>query len=631
MEVLAGRYRLIEPIGSGGMAEVWRARDERVGREVAVKLLYEHVHPVERQRFAQEVRALAALSHPGVVAIYDLGEEAGRTFFVMELVKGGTFDRLGPFEAGVEGLAALEAALEVLSALEHLHGRGILHRDLTPKNILLTEEGRPKLMDFGLAYLSDATRHFTRTGYTLGTPQYMAPEQAKGGALTPAADLYSFGAVLYRTLTGRPPFEGEHDQAVLYQHVYEPPPDPVMLNPALPEELAAWLLRMLAKDPAGRPASAAQARRELAAILGAVRDSLTATARAGAARSGHYPAGPVRPELLELQNRAAFEGEAVWPVEPVADAGLLALGAGAALHLFRLPGLQPLTPFAAGDEVTAAAALCRGRVYYADWEGVLRSRGLGGARHFEFKSRAEVTASPLVTARRVYLAGRDGYLYALDHQGELEWAFEAGGHISAGPTLYRNLLFAASESGWLFALDPVSGKLVYKVETGPIHAHVPAGGGLLILPTWAGEVHAFDPLTREVRWTYDVEGELWGSPAVGGGRVYVAGWSGVLYALELENGDEAWTARVGRVTAGLSLAGGVLYVASEAGELIAFDAASGAELWRAEGLGGVQAAPLPLAGRLYAASLEGSLYEFAESGPAQANLSSRSKKSSSSP
>ena len=612
MEVLAGRYRLVEPIGSGGMAEVWRARDERVGREVAVKLLYTHVHPLERERFAQEVRALAALSHPGVVAIYDLGEEEGQTYFVMELVRGGTFDRLGPFEAGVEGLAILEAALEVLAALAHLHGRGILHRDLTPKNILLTEEGRPKLMDFGLAYLSEATRHFTRTGYTLGTPQYMAPEQAKGLPLTPAADLYSFGAVLYRTLTGSPPFEGEHDQAILYQHVYEPPPDPLERNPALPARLGAWLLRMLAKEPEKRPQSAAQARAELAALLAEARASLTGIARAGASRSGHYPAGPTRPETLRPAARAAFEGEAVWPTEPVHSGGLLAFGAGPALHLFRVPGLEAQTPFAAGDEVTAAAALAGGRAYYADWEGVLRARGLGGARQFEFQTRAEVTASPLVTARRVYLAGRDGYLYALDHQGELAWAFEAGGHLSAGPTLYRRMLFAASESGWLFALDPTSGQLIYKVQTGPIHAHVPAAAGVLVLPTWAGEVHGFDPLAREVLWTYDIEGELWGSPAVGTGKVFVAGWSGVLYALDLHSGDEVWTAQPGRVTAGLSLAAGVLYAATEAGELIAYEAASGRELWRAEGLGGMQAAVLPLAGRLYAASLEGKIYEFAE-------------------
>ncbi len=167
------------------MAEVWKAHDERVDREVAVKLLYPHVHPAERQRFAREIQALSRLNHPGVVHIYDLGEEDGRTFFVMELVEGGSFDRLGPYEHGPEGLRLLEAALHVLEALEYLHGQGVIHRDLTPRNILTTREGHPKVMDFGLAYLTDATRHFTRTGYTLGTPQYMAPEQAKGAPLTP--------------------------------------------------------------------------------------------------------------------------------------------------------------------------------------------------------------------------------------------------------------------------------------------------------------------------------------------------------------------------------------------------------------------------------------------------------------
>ena len=612
MDTLAGRYDLIEIIGTGGMAEVWRARDARVGREVAVKLLYPHVHPLERERFSQEVRALAALSHPGVVAIYDMGEEEGRTFFAMELVSGGTFDRLGPYESGVEGLGILQAALEVLSALAHLHSRGILHRDLTPKNILLDEEGRPKLMDFGLAYLTEATRHFTRTGYTLGTPQYMAPEQAKGAALTPAADLYSFGAVLYRTLSGKPPFEGENDQAVLYKHVYEAAADPRRRNPAIPAALAAWTLRMLAKDPQERPPSATQARRELEAVIEKVREEIYGCARCGLARSGRYPQGPARPQRLELASSARFEGEAVWPTEPVASEGVLAFGAGSRLHLFRARGCQPLTSLAATDEVTAAAALTPERVYFADWEGVLRARALRGARIYDFASRAEVTASPLLVSDRLYLAGRDGYLYALNAEGELEWAFEAGGHISAGPTLYRGLLFAASESGWLFALEPASGKLVYKVKTGPIHAHIPGSRGLLILPTWAGEVHAFDPLAREVRWTYDIEGELWGSPAAGGGKVFVSGWSGVLYALDIYSGDEVWTAETGRITAGLSLAGGVLYAASEAGEVLAYDAASGAELWRAEGLGGVQAAVLPYRGRLYVATLDGRLLEFAE-------------------
>lgn len=596
------------------MAEVWKAHDDRVDRDVAVKLLYPHVHPAERQRFAREIQALSRLNHPGVVHIYDLGEEEGRTFFVMELVEGGSFDRLGPYEHGPEGLRLLEAALRVLEALEYLHGQGVIHRDLTPRNILTTREGHPKVMDFGLAYLTDATRHFTRTGYTLGTPQYMAPEQAKGAPLTPQADLYSFGAVLYRTLTGRPPFEGENDQAILYQHVYEPPPPPQAQNPAIPDALARFVTRLLAKTPTERPANAALAHAQLARIIQTLKEELYGTARAGANRSGHYPDGPPDPERLQLAGSLKLGGEVAWPAEPVAHEGILALGTSAhELLLIRTHPLRLEARLPAKDEVTAPALLAPDRVAYASWDGAFRVWDPERrAEHHAYETRAEITASPLSAAGLTYVPSRDGHLYALDLQGAVRWAFEAGGHLTAGPTLYRGLLFIASENGWMYALDPPTGQLRYKVETGPIHAHLPAADGVLILPTWAGEVHGFDPLRREVLWTYDVEGELWGSPAVGHGRVYVGGWSGVLYALDLRTGDEVWRAELGRLTASLSLAQNHLYAATEDGRLIAFRAATGEVVWQAEGMGPIQAAPFPYRDALYVADLSGTLYVFRE-------------------
>jgi len=247
--VLGGRYRLEAPLGQGGMAEVFRAVDERLGRLVAVKVLHARALPPERERFFLEVRALSRLFHPGIVQVLDLGEEEGRPYFVMELVDGGPFDTLGPFEEGPEGERILRAATQVLEALAHLHAQGVIHRDLTPKNILLTKEGHPKVMDLGLAYILQESRHLTRTGYTLGTPTYMAPEQAKGLPLSPKADLYSFGAVLYRTLTGKAPFEGENDQAILFQHVYEEPKPPEALNPAIPRGVSEAVLGLLAKHP----------------------------------------------------------------------------------------------------------------------------------------------------------------------------------------------------------------------------------------------------------------------------------------------------------------------------------------------------------------------------------------------
>ncbi|MDX2005753.1 MAG: serine/threonine-protein kinase [Meiothermus sp.] len=605
---LANRYRLETPLGEGGMAEVWRATDERMERAVAVKLLHSYIHPNERKRFFQEVKALSKLSHPGVVQVYDLGEEEGRTYFVMELVEGGTYDRIGPFEDGMEGLTSLDAALNVMDALAHLHSRGVIHRDLTPRNILVTPAGAPKVMDFGLAYLMQESRHFTRTGITVGTPEYMAPEQARGQPLTPQADLYSFGAVLYKTLTGRPLFEGENDQSVLYQHVYEPPKPPLEHNPAIPADLSSLMLSMLEKQPTDRPASAAAAHAVLEETLRQYRETLSATPRAGASRTGHYPTGPARAERLELHGSSELAGEVAWPGELVAREGHIWVGAGQGIARLDLMD-GSVYRHRMGDEVSAPPVVTAERIYVAAWDGRLNALSLAGRPLISFPTKAEITAAPLV-GELIYLAGRDGYLYALEPSGTLRWGFQAGGELSAPPTLYRGLLFAGSENGWLYALDPHSGQLRYKVEAGAVHSAIPARGGLLFIPTWNGEIHAFDPLTREVRWSYDLEGELWGSPAVDARNVYAASWAGKLYALDIETGDERWALEVGKVTAALSLAHGIVYVTTEGGQVLAVEAETGRLLFEASGLGPIQAPPLPYRGALYVATLSGKLYRF---------------------
>lgn len=604
---LAGRYRLETPLGQGGMAEVWRAHDERVDRAVAVKILHTYVHPTERERFFQEVKALSQLSHPAVVQVYDLGEEEGRTFFVMELIEGGTFERLGPFEDGPEGLRLLEGCLEVLSALEHLHDKSIIHRDITPRNILLAG-AQPKVMDFGLAYLLRETRHFTRTGYTLGTPQYMAPEQAKGLALTPLADVYSFGVVAYRTLTGGLPFDGENDQAVLYKHVYEPPPPPLERNPALPQPVARWLSALLAKEPSQRPTAHA-ARVALAETLRDYREALSATPRGGLARSGVYPSGPSRPASLTQRGRYTLDGKVAWPAEIVAWNRTLYVGAGKGVTRLDLSE-DRLSRYAAADEVTAPPALDGPLLYTAAWDGKLTAFGPAGKTLWHYASRGEVTAAPTVLGNTVYLAGRDGFLHAIESGGKLRWAVQADGHLSAPPTLYRGVLFVASEDGWLYALEPNSGHLRYKVQTGPVHAALPAAAGVLLIPTWEGELHAFDPLKREVLWSYDTEGELWGAPATDGSRVYVAGWGGLLYALDINTGDEVWSLQVGKVTAGLSLAHGYLYVCTEEGMVLAIDSQTGKPLFEASAMGPIQAPAFPYRGELWVATLAGELFRF---------------------
>ncbi|GAB5603747.1 serine/threonine-protein kinase [Thermus sp. FJN-A] len=598
--VLAGRYRLEALLGSGGTAEVWRAVDERLGRKVAVKLLHPRALPPERERFFLEVRALSRLSHPGIVQVLDLGEEEGRPYFVMELVEGGTFDRLGPYEEGPEGERILEAAIQVMEALAHLHAQGILHRDLTPKNILLTKEGYPKVMDFGLAYLLQESRHLTRTGYTLGTPTYMAPEQAKGLPLTPKADLYSLGAVLYRTLTGRPPFEGENDQAVLFQHVYEPPKPPEALNPAVPKSVGEAVMGLLAKHPEERPSHPGLFK----ATLEEVRTLRLATPRAGNSRSGHYPLAP-DPRRLALKGRLDLEGEAAWPGEMVYAGGRVYLGVGRSLVEVDLLSGE-VRRESLPDEVTAPP-VARGGVYVGSWDGKVR-RFRGRFLEWSAETGAEITASPLVLGHRVYVASRNGVLYAFAGDRPL-FQFRAGGHLSASPTFYRGLLFLGSEDGWLYALDPDSGALRYKVKTGPVHAPVAAYRGVLFIPTWEGEVYAFDPLGRDTLWNTALEGEVWGGLALDEERVYVAGWDGVLRALDQATGEEVWSLEVGKVTAGLSYAAGHVYVATEEGRFLAVDR-RGQVVFEATGLGAVQVPPLPLPGEVLVVNLSGKLFRF---------------------
>lgn len=598
--VLGGRYRLEAPLGSGGMAEVFRAVDERLGRRVAVKLLHPRALPPERERFFLEVRALSRLFHPGIVQVLDLGEEEGRPYFVMELVEGGTFDRLGPFEEGPEGERILKAAQMVMEALAHLHAQGILHRDLTPKNILLTREGYPKVMDLGLAYLLQESRHLTRTGYTLGTPLYMAPEQAKGLPLTPKADLYSFGAVLYRTLTGKPPFEGENDQAILFQHVYEAPRPPEALNPAVPKGVSEGVLGLLAKHPEERPSHPTLFQGPLLDF----QSLRLATPRAGASRSGHYPTAP-DPRRLSLRGKLELGGEAGWPGEMVYAGGRVYLGVGqglAEVDLLTGEVRQQSLP-----EAVSAPPVVRGGVYVGCWDGKVR-RFRGRVLKWSAETGAEITAAPLVLGPRVYVASRDGTLYAYEKDRPL-FRFHAGGHLSASPTFYRGLLFVGGEDGWLYALDPENGALRYKVRTGPVHVPVAAYGGVLFIPTWEGTVYAFDPLTRETLWSAELEGEIWGGLALDEERVYVAAWDGVLRALEQATGEEAWSLEVGKVTAGLVYAAGHLFLATEEGRLLAVDR-RGQVVFEATGLGPVQVPPLPLPEEVLVVNLAGRLYRF---------------------
>lgn len=251
--LINGRYRLIAPLGEGGMATIWRAVDEQLDREVAVKLLREQFGSDAgfAARFRQEARAAGSLSHPNIVPVYDYGTDAdGAQFIVMQLVEGDNLAALLRERGHLETDDAVRIALGVASALEAAHRRGLVHRDVKPGNILLTDDGDVKVTDFGIARaVSEAS--MTVTGTTLGSVHYFSPEQARGDEVTGASDVYALGIVLYEMLTGRRPFEGDSAAGVALKRLNEDPPPPSTYRP-VPSGLSAIVMRALQREPSDR-------------------------------------------------------------------------------------------------------------------------------------------------------------------------------------------------------------------------------------------------------------------------------------------------------------------------------------------------------------------------------------------
>ncbi|HLH24645.1 MAG TPA: protein kinase [Chloroflexota bacterium] len=256
--VLLARYKLNARVGAGGMATVYDGEDLLLGRRVAVKIPLPSFasDPAFVARFENEARAAAALAHPNLVGVYDVGEDEGTRFIVMEFVDGETLKDLIRREAPLLPEDLVQVGTQVADALDAAHRRGLVHRDVKPQNILLTPEGRVKLADFGIA-LALGAESATRTGTVLGTADYLAPEVARGESATPLSDIYALGVVLYEMCTGQLPYEGDSPLAIALQHIEAEPPRPRAWNPQVPAALEAIVLRAMAKAPGERFQTAA--------------------------------------------------------------------------------------------------------------------------------------------------------------------------------------------------------------------------------------------------------------------------------------------------------------------------------------------------------------------------------------
>ena len=250
--MIDGRYRVLKRIGSGGMAEVYCVEDQQLGRRVALKLLHRRFADDEQfvERFRREASSAAGLSHPNIVGIFDRGEWDGTYYIAMEFVEGRTLKDIVRERGAAPPEAAADITLQILRALRFAHQRGIVHRDIKPHNVLIDNEGRVRVADFGIARAG--VSDMTETGSVMGTAQYLSPEQAQGKPVDARSDLYSTGVVLYELLTGRVPFDAESPVSVALMQVSEPPVPPMEVNPEVPPALDAVTMRAMEKDPARR-------------------------------------------------------------------------------------------------------------------------------------------------------------------------------------------------------------------------------------------------------------------------------------------------------------------------------------------------------------------------------------------
>lgn len=324
---LGNRYRLLDKLGGGGMAKVYLARDEVLEREVAVKMLREQFAEDEEfvERFRREARSAASLRHQNIVQIYDQGEsEDGSHFMAMEYVSGGTLKEKISHRGRLSSDEAARIALKVAEALGAAHDKGVVHRDIKPQNVLLTETGEPKVADFGIARAASAAT-ISQTSRVLGTAGYMSPEQALGEKACPRSDLYSLGIVLYEMLVGELPYEADTPVAVAVKHINEPPPSPAEVNEKVSPGLAEITLKLLAKSPEDRYPDAEALAEDLRRVIGGFPPEGAKHAYVPAA-GGFEDDLPTRVSPGGTTARRKKRGAGVLRVAVAVVAGLLLLG-----------------------------------------------------------------------------------------------------------------------------------------------------------------------------------------------------------------------------------------------------------------------------------------------------------------
>ncbi|MGD3110581.1 PQQ-binding-like beta-propeller repeat protein [Streptomyces sp. YGL11-2] len=610
VRVLGDRYELVSFVGRGGMGEVWEGRDRVIRRRVAVKLLpYRRGGELSAELFFREARTAGGLSHRGVVTVHDMGQDPGdgTLFLVMEFVAGRDLAAVlradGPpavpvaVDWGVQGAAALAAA----------HDAGIVHRDLKPANLMLTSGGDIKILDFGIARFMAAT---DKSSKVMGTLAYMAPERFREHSGDARTDLYAFGCVLYELLTGDTPFRAADPVSMMTAHLQQTPTPPGELRPGVPAALDALVMRLLAKDPADRPASAAD-----------VRDALRAPGIASGADPAPPPAAeapgiePARdtpplhtppPAERTATERTPTEGTPSerTPGGPAADAGPGPFVDRHHLPTQTAPSPEPVHRPAAGGEAAPDPLLGRRRALRLGL-GAVVTAGVTGLALFPWGDGQDAGSAAGGTG-----PGADAPSGTSAH-GAQPWHYYASTLVPRGPAFSGGVLYFA-DGAWIYGVDALTGEKRSSATadgTELPNGFLAAAGGMLFVGGAKGKLYAVKSTGGSVVWTFTAGNGIGCAPTVAGRLVLVGSLDKSLHALDAATGTEKWSFATGDfVLSPAAVAHGTVFVGSDDRTFYAVDAATGARKWAFQAVNTFRATAAVDRGLVYVPNNDQTLY-----------------------
>lgn len=595
------RYAIRAELGRGGMGIVYRAYEPALEREIALKVLSPDLahQPGVVARVRREAISAARLRHPNIALLYEYGHADEMPFLAMEYVPGISLRQL--LEAGqLAPERALSIVRQIGDALDYAHAHGIVHRDVKPSNILVGPDDHAVLIDFGLAEVAERSL-LTTDGAVLGTPHYMAPEQADGRGAEARSDQYGLAAVAYEMLTGMPPFHGRSTTAIIYAHIHDLPPPPNERQPTLPAAVNQVLLRALAKDPRAR----------YPALAGFVAD-LTAALAA--------PVAPPQRSFGQRWRLAAIGGLALALVAALAlllnlrsaDTIPPPRASGAARSGVPLP--QTVVWSYSSRPVGGTAPLIQRDIVVADTlaGSLVALRADTGAVLWQtsrVNGRETIFGAPGVGSGLVFAGSADEEVFGFSlDSGGLIWRRPVQGVVQAAPVLSNDRLVVTTAKGYLYVLQAGSGQVIWSrpLHTGLRSATVSAdqifvsAGPLLMV---------LDLNSGVVVWEFQAASTLTTRPVVFDDLMLVGSDRGVLYALQLTDGQERWHAQInGALSAAPSVGANAIFVVDRAGGLTALRADGASVLWHFDAGVALNATPLLADGKLLFGASNGIFY-----------------------